>query len=159
MMDGIIFDKDLTPADLRAQQVMNENVQRGIKFLEEFDKKWYLKVDVSTLDIGDPKQCICGQVFLEMIEEIYRDSHVYYDSGFQYVVEEYLVDRSEVCAIYGFAAQDHFNVGNDLSDAEMAMNDVVRSPFYGDIYSQFEYLACEWITQIIKHKAENGEML
>ena len=158
-MDGIIFNKDLTSADIRAQQVMSENVQRGIEFLEQFDSKWYLKVDVSTLNIGNPNLCICGQVFLQQIQDIYDNSSVYYDSGFQYVIEEYLVDGSAVIALYGFAAQDYFNVGNDLSDAEIAMNDVICSPFYNDVFAQFEYLACEWITQIVKHKANNGEIL
>lgn len=159
MMDGIIFDKDLTPADLRAQQVMSENVQRGIEFLDSVDPQWYRKVDTAELDISNPHACICGQVFLGKIEEIYADSSIYYDSGFDYVVQEYLVDSSSVCSLYGFAAQDYFNVGEDLTDAETAMNDVVRSPFYHNIYNQFEYLACEWITQIIKRKEEKGEML
>lgn len=69
-----------------------DRVTRGAAWLDEIEPGWERKLDLSTLDINDPNQCVCGQVFMSKVSSKHLNGYGYarefltagqsYDSGF-----------------------------------------------------------------------------
>jgi hypothetical protein len=56
-----------------------ERVQRGAKWLDEVAPGWEQRVNVQTLVLSSPYDCICGQIFAEEAEEagLHGDGYTY----------------------------------------------------------------------------------
>lgn len=44
------------------EEKVHERVQRGADYLDEMDPGWHRHVDAETLELGDGKQCVLGQL-------------------------------------------------------------------------------------------------
>lgn len=164
MMNNMTFIDGLpyyySKEDLRAMEVMNQNVARGAAWLDDIDSGWYKKIDISQLDISSGESCICGQVFLDKVNEINIDEDYFcYDNGFEYAHADLLEGDPTAAVLLGFAARDHIRHNDNMNPDIVALNDLVKSPTFKDVYAQFEYLATEWIIHIQKRLANEGEML
>jgi hypothetical protein len=66
-----------------------ERVLRGAAWLDETAPGWERKLDLSVLDISDPGQCVCGQVFMgihqnpytEAVVRLKEEGHDFYGGG------------------------------------------------------------------------------
>jgi hypothetical protein len=108
---------------------IQERVAKGIAYLDEFGPEdWFSRIDLSQLDIADPKWCVLGQVFA-------CDADEYNTTGYwahQDTFDENTNDGCPKC--HGF------DFGYDYCDEVDEHH-----------YASGEGLRDEWITQLKEH--------
>ncbi len=118
-----------------------ERVERGAKLLDSVDTDWFNAIDISSLNLHDPWQCICGQLFVGKIGQKYtvNGSQREYESGFDYASKNIyaIMDDESMGGDYGFNFKGTF----------------IHA--FGSGWSEWEYLAQEWAMQIEKRIANS----
>ena len=72
--------------------------KRGAKWLDEHFPGWQQYINAETLELNDPKQCICGQVFERQAKE--SESHL---SGFDYAYDHLFTEANRWLTTHRFA--------------------------------------------------------
>lgn len=132
------------------QMIMETKVERGAQYLDESYPDWYTKINVDQFNLSDADHCICGQLFLEKIEELMNeDEENYYADGFDYANENLGISMIN----HGFL-RDPFLVDRYYGP------DIVNVYSYDSlIFAQYDYMGTCWIEKIQKRLAEDGLML
>lgn len=52
---------------------LEKRVKRGVKWLNEVKPGWHKKIDLKTLNLKDAGVCVCGQLFEDFWQTIYKD--------------------------------------------------------------------------------------
>jgi hypothetical protein len=117
-------------------------VERGAEWLDEKEPGWANKINIETLDIGLSDSCICGQLFVDRIQELAVQN------GYQYAISKYF-KSSQTIGWPSSALSEMANLGFAMSvEQESTPDETV-----------WEYLTIYWVAQIEKRLANSGDML
>ena len=65
---------------------VDERVDSGIKFLNQFIKDWVSKIDLKKLNCGSYRWCVCGQLFEGNTTDFYKKLRDFGVGNLQYFV-------------------------------------------------------------------------
>lgn len=134
----------ISEEDLRAEEIMIANVERGAAWLDSINPDWYVSINLENLDLSNSETCICGQIFCEDALQLALDSECEYgfDNGYEYALNTYFDGRETEAIRHGFQAMTNYTAKVD------GLEDIIYAPMYRNPNLQYEFLAWQWIRQI-----------
>jgi hypothetical protein len=127
----------------RMEHKMQEAVNSGAKWLDEYDHDWYTMINLSTLDLAEGACCVLGQVF----ETEAAESNTYYEDGFAFVQQTMFTYSMRMADEQRQDFQYGFNLPSSLANPESFSENHCMS-----------LLTEMWIEQVEKRRANDGSI-